>query len=294
MKWLFSSIFVLLLGNCTSTQMSFSDLIDMDLDDHQDRVLDEVKNGRLKYSFDGKGYESPWTICKASALKHFFILLMAEVPKSGSPVALCSSGVVQGFMSSGYAVAAIHLPGYGGATGVRDLGGGQSLVAIRTFVAALKEKYKGSNNIKGMWGYGDSTIALFAYNKRFPEVPVILSGGGVYDMDIALKGASNKALISALNNLVSLEGEEALEARSIAWDPSGLAAQIVLYHSENDLLFDKSAASAFRDTLATQGYRVNLSVIPDVGHVLDLNLHGSILKKLLIEHVGVISTKANE
>lgn len=292
---IFSSLLVLVTSlllplffmGCVSTLNDFSDVVSLDDDDDDALVLSKVRFGAVPYRHQGEAHKVPWVACEAQESKRFFLLAIANTPEAKTPMTICKSGVVQAFMVSGYAVVAFHLPGYGEATGKKDFGGDHSIAAISTIVRSLSVKYKGEFDDYGLWGYGVASVPVLFFGKQVSDEPTLVIGGGIYDMEAVTNSSNHQLLKKTMATLVKAKGEMALEKRSISWDPSGLPKRILMYHADKDQVFPKGGAQAFRDSLATQGYSVGLSVLPGVGHVFSEKLHRSALKKLLREQVRV-------
>ena len=71
-----------------------------------------------------------------------------------------------------------------------------------------------------------------------------------------------------------------LENYSVAWDLDGLPARIVLYHGELDVSFPVAQVISFKDSLASEGVKVDLFTLPKVGHSFGVKHHRRVLKVL--------------
>ncbi len=280
-------VLAVLLNACTSNMDDFSDIVEVEHEEFAFSTYTQ-SSGTLKYDYKG-AQDLEWFHCGAANANASFLLLSPE-NMPFTKVEFCKQTIAQGFLSEGFSVYGLNLPGNGSSTGEDDLGGKQSIAAIQAIVTG-RIALAPTQPMLGIWAYGTSSVAAFFYSKHVGQVPMLIVGGGIYDLEEVVAKAAPGPFLNLVNHLKQKEGAAFSEARSIAWDPAGLPKKLRLYHAAKDLRFPSESARAFRDSLSTLGYDVYIMIIPEAGHVLGREDHYATLKKLLAEYKASLIKK---
>lgn len=270
--------FLVLMVQCSSSEEEFSSVFD--LDTSSDVIEGSVTGSTLSYIYQGQKNTLEWFTCQRPGFrgKPVFVVL-ADSDQPFQKASFCQDGMVQGLLAQGYVVAGMNLPGAQQSSGNDDWGGAQSLVAVSAFEKSLGLFYKKSFTLHGIGARGRASIAAAAYSKK-KSLGLLILGSGVFDLEAVAKQSTQKTDGTQIAELVSKEGEVALEKRSIGWDPSGVAQKVLIYHGAEDQRFPLQSAKAFRDSSATQGVKVYLVILPKQGHKVPLGMERSAIDHL--------------
>ncbi len=233
-------------------------------------------SGAADYSHAGRSAKAVWMTCEAPKSKG--LVLVNHSDTAGfAPDKFCTGWLAQTLLQAGWDVVAVNRPGFGGSTGKNDVAGPASIAAIE---AGVKAATKG-RPVTGVMGYSSGVIAASFWAKKNPGPAWMILGGGIYDSELLAKSPAESELKKSLLAQAKLEGDVAWEARSIAWDLSGLPKRILIYHGKSNTVVPPSQAQSFRDSLASSEYLVTINIVDGVEHVIPWVNHQQILQVLL-------------
>ncbi len=238
-------------------------------------------SGMANYTFNGRKGKVSWFSCSAPKKGDVVVLINPDFSEFNSQV--CRGAVAQAFLSKNVSVFALNRPGYGKSTPKeRDFSGAITSAAIDATVAQGIKSISWFKKPDGVWATGSAVIAAGLLSKRTKDINWLILGNGIYDMEefYAKSGDSRyKKLIDDArgDNDPSAFAEE----RSLAWDTSGLAKKIALYHGKGNIVIDPSQSESMRDTLAAEEYQVSLEIIEKLTHDISPAQHRIILEAIL-------------
>lgn len=270
----------LALTGCTSNVEEFGDVVAVEKA-AVEKVPFEAMGEISSYAGAKQSERVAWAACRAKTSKGLVLLVNRDGAGFNSK-GVCEGWLSQAFLAEGFDVLTVNRPGFGDSTGDNDLGGPQSVLALQAALQAYQTAHP-SPKLTGVWGMGSGAIAAGQLAKRASGLSWVMMGNGLYDAEQAMRQTRDAALKQGLEGVVGTEREAGLEKRSLAWDFEGLPKTVLLYHAELDEAVPASQASAFRDSLAAQEYRVRLMVLEKVGHDLPPDLHYGVLRKILAE-----------
>ena len=214
------------------------------------------------------GKELQWNKCRAKSTESGWVLVVSggkPLPSSG----FCKEGIAQALLTNGYKVIGINRANQGASRMLVDYGGDSSLQA---FMSTLKSE---GLELSGVWSEGFGSILASRIAKKLSIKWVIL-GNGIYDLESYMDlQVSSEAL--GLKDLVSREGEDAFERRSIAWDYEGFPKQIYLYQSQSINPSQKGIAKEFVEGLAAAGHKVSLKTVKSNSTEMSASDHGALI-----------------
>lgn len=226
-------------------------------------INSKFETGLVDYTFAGKSFKAEWSRCIADDKGPLVVIFhgAASLPAGNL---LCSDWATQVVLKHGFNVIAVSRPSFLGSTGVADFAGPQSVAASIAGIAAAA----GTRPVTGYWGVEEGVIAAAFTAKISASVNWLLLGNGFYDLENIERSTKSEAIKLAIQNQKKIEGDVALERRSIAWDSSNLPKIISLYHTSVNDDAPKSQADAFNDLLRTAQSKVYFDEI--VGSKTDM------------------------
>lgn len=240
--------------------------------------------GVAAYKFEQRTYNAQWIKCDTGKSRGT-VLAMHRFGAGFEPSSFCKGWIAQAFLKKDLQVVAVNRPSYVGSNGAEDLGGAQSL-------AAIKAGLDGSGTtpqVIGIWGYDVGTIAATFFAKQTPAIQWLILGGGIYDLEITARTTESQPLKNALDKITAKEHDAALEHRSIAWDFKGLPKTISLYHAKDDKFASETQASAFNSQLRTAEFKVFNNTVEGASHEIPWRDHMKIVSAA-IDQVAPIPT----
>ena len=226
-------------------------------------INSKFETGLVDYNFAGNSFKAEWSRCIADDKDPFVVVFhgAASLPAGNL---LCSDWVTQVVLKHGFNVIAVSRPSFLRSTGVADFAGPQSVSANVAGIAAAA----GGRPVTGYWGVEEGVIAAAFTAKLSANVNWLLLGNGFYDLENIERSTKSESIKLAIQNQKKVEGDVALERRSIAWDSSNLPKIISLYHTSVNDDAPKSQADAFNDLLRTAQSKVYFDEI--VGSKADM------------------------
>jgi len=259
----------------------------IDLSESDDTKFKAVKpdtevSGVAKYKLKNKGEEQvEWFSCSAEKKKEVVILINSDFKAFDNKV--CRGAVAQAFLSHSISVFAINRPGFGKSTPKNnDFSGPATSEAIDAAIAEGMTSINWFKKPKGVWATGSAVIAAGLLSKRMKDIDWLILGNGIYDLEefyAKATDASYKKLIDEARN--DDEADTFFEYRSLAWDTSGLAKTIALYHGKADSVVNFLQSESMKDTLAAEEYKVSLELIEDLPHNISSKQQRVILESIL-------------
>lgn len=281
-RWLVM-LFACLSVSCASNVERFSDLENIaKVDPNKFNVTADAEHFVADYGDEKTKLKVEWFGCQLKASPKGTVLVMNRDQAGFAKDNFCRGWIAQSFLSEGWNVLAINRPGYGASTGTMDLSGPDSLTAIEAAVSDFRKRHPGQK-ISGVWGYSTGAIAAAFFAKKNQEILWLMLGGAVYDAEEVEKTSGEGWLKSQFTQLKAKDPSGAFEKRSIAWDYEGIPKTVLIYHGQSDVVIPSTQASAFRDSLMTQEYKVRFILLNGMGHDLPVDMHAGVIKKLLAE-----------
>lgn len=249
-KWL-GCCLLLGLTACVSNEEKFSDKMEFEPVEASKELTKSTGSQGIT-----KSGEVEWFRCEQSKGAPTFLLLNPENEAFSDKA--CVQPIAQAFLSKKFNVIAVNRPGQGKSKGKETLGDDASLAAVKSALDELSAEAK----VDGIWAFEEGSILGFRLAKAYPFKWLVV-GNGIYDWDATLAESTDPQFVADLKKLQ--EGQDARfpEARSIAWDFSGLPKTIYLYHSATDRKVPEAHASRFRTALAAAEYKVELMSLKD-------------------------------
>jgi pimeloyl-ACP methyl ester carboxylesterase len=274
-------LLAIICTSCTTNQERFSDLVSVSQAPKQTQVVDSKASSLLtKYTFNGSTHEVETLTCVHPQAKGSWLLMNRDMAGFNYQN-FCLGWIAQSFLQGGYSVVGINRPGYGRSSGFSDFSGPQSLEALEQGIRALPTSDDSLKNHVGIWGYSSGSIAALYFAKKHAEIPRLILGAGIYDLEIVHKGTNDPGLKHEIDVVTAAAGEKAYEERSVSWDFNGLPKKVDLYHGSVDEVVPVSQATSFRNSLAAQEYEVSLQIIEKAGHQLPWLQHQQVISRLL-------------
>jgi hypothetical protein len=242
-------------------------------------VKAEFKTGLGEYEFQGQKFVVEWLACRRDGAKGA-ILVQHRDQFGFDSQSFCQGWVAQAGLAGGWNVMGINRPGYGKSTGYMDFAGAQSIAAIGAGVSAARAVLPEFKDFMAAWGYSSGAIAAAQYARQVGKIPWLIIGAGIFDTEQTLTTTGSAFIKDNLSKIVAVEGSGAHQIRSIAWDTQGLPPNLMLYHGAADDAVPVDRATAFRDSMASAGYKVELTVLPDTGRELPFRTHRDFLSKV--------------
>ncbi|MBF0440937.1 MAG: hypothetical protein HQK54_03445, partial [Oligoflexales bacterium] len=241
-------------------------------------------HGISHFKDNKKQFDGEWYYCYLKDINKIYLVVQSQDFSFGSD-SVCDHWLPQVFIRNKYNVIVITEPGVGKSNAKNDFGGPFVKKSFSAQLAGFINGYGSvDGKVAGIWAYGQGVIAASNYAKTTKGISRLILGGGVYDLQLLYKTASNIDLKKNLEVLSKEQGEKFFEERSIAWDIEGLPSKINLYHGKNDNIFPSSQSSSFRDALAIGERKVSLQIIENEGHVLTPQIHEQLIEKILKEN----------
>ena len=266
---------VLLIYGCATNFSDFSDVKRLEKEGYTEvSVKTSVK--ALKFRFNGAIYTTPSVQCGDGEGRSFLMIIPQQ--RASADEKLCKSGAAQALLSSGYTVHAVFTPEAPPEIFIHGFGGKFALASVRSFTEDLGLK---EEMIQGVWGVGEAVVTAAIYSRENPRLEMAIFASGFFDIETTLANTKDVSIREKIEKLRSLGGEEAIEERSIAWDPSGFPKKVFVYHGEKDKVSPKEDASAFRESLATAGTQVELVIITGSSHNITDKQHYSLIFSFL-------------
>ncbi len=215
-------------------------------------------------------FSAPYKIAKKSESVEVFVcdnetansVLLNHSDKSGwTAQNFCSSWVAQIFLKNGFNVIGVNRPGFGQSTGKKDLAGPRSSEAIKTATTLGLSKLKTKSELVGSWGLGSGGISAGLVARNFKSMKWVILGNTVYDFEQQLTNTKSKIFNPEMSQLKKIEGESAVENRSIAFEIEKLPKQIYLYHSATNEEVGISQMTQFVDSLTAQQFTVATTTV---------------------------------
>jgi predicted esterase len=234
---------------------------------------------KSNYKFGDKEYQVEWLVCRLAKSRGAVIVTNRD-QFGFDPNGFCRGWVAQAALAAGFNVIGVNRPGYGASTGSVEFAGAQSVAAIGAAVAAAESLNPGIGDIRAIWGHSFGAIAAAQFARQSGKLAWLLIGSGIFDTEQTLASTADESIKDALNRVVANEGSAGHQPRSIIWDLQGYPANIIIYHGAVDTAVPIDRAEAFRDALASSGNRVEMSILPGVGHELTSHAHRELLGKV--------------
>ncbi len=216
-----------------------------------DVIKSKFDTGLVDYTFSGHTFKAQWSRCTANEKGSFVVIFHGS---ESLPIGdlLCGNWASQVVLKHGFNVIAVSRPSFLGSTGIADFAGPQSVAANVAGIAAAAA----ARPVTGYWGVEEGVIAAAFTAKVSKNVNWLLLGNGFYDLENVERSTKNESIKLAIQNQKKIEGDVALERRSIAWDSSNLPKIISLYHTTVNDDAQKTQADAFNDRLRTAQTKV--------------------------------------
>lgn len=267
-KWLGCCLWLALTG-CMTNEEKFSDKMEFEpMEGAAERVSSTNAQGITQTG------EVEWYSCKLSPEAPAVLLLNFENDPFSDQV--CSRPIVQAFLSEKYSVVAMNRPGHGKSPGKDILGDDASLAALKGAIGDLTQQTK----LIGLWAFEEASVIAFRLAKTYPFQWLIV-GNGIYDWEATLAESADPQFVSRLKKLQEGQDGRFPEARSIAWDFSGLPKTVYLYHSTTAQKVPEAHASRFRTALAAAEYKVELMSLKEENANLKPGTQQAIIKQIL-------------
>lgn len=264
---------------CASNVEEFSEVVKADHPPTEIKsVLAVQSTGVITYQYEGKPQSAEWIICTNESANTTALLLAGATAFSAE--GFCQSWIPQLFLGKKIAVLAVNRPGFGKSSGTKELSGPASAVAMESVVKGTQKNLAGGQ-ISGAWGLGEGGIGAAFFAKKNPQLQWLILGNGFYDLEATFQGLPEGELKQLITELRAKEHEAVFEARSIAWDFSGLPKKIYLYHGQNNAISIPAQVTAFRDTLVTREYIAVLNLIEGATDQLTDDQHQHVLSQIL-------------
>lgn len=216
-----------------------------------DVINSKFSTGLVDYTFAGKTFKAEWSRCIADEKKSFVVIFHGAtwLPVGSN---FCQDWATQVVLKNGFNVIAVSRPSFLGSTGVDDFAGPQSVAASLAGIAGAGA----ARPIVGFWGVDTGVIAASFTAKQSKNLNWLLLGNGFYDLENIERSTGNESIRLAIQNQKKVEGDVALERRSIAWDSANLPKIISIYHTSVNVDAPKAQADAFNDLLRTAQTKV--------------------------------------
>jgi len=275
--------FVFILNSCAANLQKPT----IDLSSSQDAEFKLVKpdaevSGVAKYKIEGKGDQQvEWFSCSAQKKGDVVVLINPDFKPFDNKV--CRGAVAQAFLNHNISVFAINRPGYGGSTPKgKDFSGPVTSEAIDAAIATGITSINWFKKPKGVWGTGSGVIAAGLLSKRMKDIEWLILGNGVYDVEEFYSKVGDSPYKKMIDEARSEDKADTFfEYRSLAWDTSGLAKSVTLYHGKADAMVSFLQSESMKDTLAAEEYKVNLELIEELPHNISASQHRVILESIL-------------
>ena len=266
---------ILLIYGCVTNFSDFSDVKRLEKEGYSE-VSVKVSVKAFKFRFNGASYTAPSVQCGNGEGRSFLMVIPQQ--RASADEKFCKSGAAQALLSSGYTVYAVFTPEAPPEIFIHGFGGKLALASVRSFIRGLGLK---GETIQGIWGVGEAVVTAAIYSRENPQLEVAIFASGFFDMESTLANTKDASIREKIEKLRNLGGEEAIEERSIAWDPSGFPKKVFVYHGEKDEVSPKEDASGFREALATAGTQVELVIITGSSHNISDKQHFSLIFSFL-------------
>lgn len=268
-----------LLGCATAPKIDDTSSTKIDAESTKDFKLkvteSKSSSGLASYKFKGETYKAQWMSCVSNAKAPFVAIFHGR--DGFDSATFCRDWTAQVLIQNGFNVVAVNRPSKGQSSGNDDFSGPQSVEASIQGIKAAT----GNNPVIGFWGYDTGTIAASFAAKSTPGLKWLLLGNGYYDLEIVERSTTSPEVKKLIETQKTLEGDAAIERRSIAWDASGLPSMLMIYHSNNDEIAPKAQAETFNNQLRTMQTKVFFDEINGTGHDLPWQAHFQIVSKAL-------------
>lgn len=222
-----------------------------------------------------------WYSCEKRAASEFVLMINPDSETFESN--FCNDWHAQAFMSAGYSVIGVNRPGFGKSQPNQDFSGPITVSAITAALKAARAKHTWfSGHITGVWAVQSGAIAATFWAKSNPTPYWMILGNGIFDLEEFRSTTKSNAYLQSITAAQGKIRDDSFnEARSIAWDTSGLPKKILLYHGQKNVIVPMSQSASFRDTLAAEEIQVRLEPIPESGHEFNSSRHRIVLEALL-------------
>jgi dipeptidyl aminopeptidase/acylaminoacyl peptidase len=162
------------------------------------------------------------------------------------------------WLSKGYAVSAVSLPGYGETTGVKDFCGPFTLKTLSEAIDFIKERVEVSEF--GIIGCGLGSLAGLLSTADRTDVRCIVCANGVYDLMKHLAAGDPLLEIIQVNHEVELT-EEAFKMRSPLEHISSLNTPAFLLHREGNPYVSEVEVLGFVEAMHNAGQECLCTII---------------------------------
>jgi dienelactone hydrolase len=236
-------------------------------------------DGKSPYKFGDKEFQVEWLLCRLAKPRGAVIVTNRD-QFGFEAQGFCRGWIAQAALAAGFNVIGVNRPGYGGSTGEVEFAGSQSVAALEAATQAVQSLSPGPGEIRAIWGHSFGAIAAAQFARKSGKLAWLLIGSGIFDTEQTLATTADEKIKDAIQRVVANEGTAGHQSRSIIWDLQGYPANIIIYHGAADTAVPIERAEAFRDALTSSGNRVELSVLPGIGHELTSRAHRELLGKV--------------